>query len=68
MLSVSRGDSCSFCHGRNRGQKAQSSSPAPKAQTQIDKRRPSKGQGNEKAVLVERKVKDRAKITSKEIV
>ena len=39
----SRGDSCSFIHGNNRGQRAQSSSPAPKAQTQIDGRKPSKG-------------------------
>ena len=41
----SRGDSCSFIHGSNRGQKAQSSSPAPKAQTQTDGRKPSRGFG-----------------------
>ena len=35
----SRGDSCSFSHGSNRGQKAQSSSPAPKTQTQTDGRK-----------------------------
>ena len=43
-----RGDSCSFSHGNNRGQQqAQSSSPAPKAQTQIDGRRPSQGNGSQ---------------------
>ena len=41
----SRGDSCSFRHGSDRGQQAQSSSPAPKAQTQIDGRKHSKGIG-----------------------
>ena len=33
-----RGDSCSFSHGPNRGSKAQSSSPAPQAWTQLRKR------------------------------
>ena len=41
----SRGDSCSFRHGNNRGQRAQSSSPAPKAQTRIEGRKPSRGTG-----------------------
>ena len=35
----SRGDSCSISHGSNRGQKAQSSSLVPPAQTQIDGRK-----------------------------
>ena len=39
----SREDSCSFSHGNNRGQPAQSSSLAPRAQRQIDGRRPSQG-------------------------
>ena len=39
----SRGDSCCFSHGTDRGQKAQSSSPTPKAQTQTDGSKPSKG-------------------------
>ena len=43
----SRRDCCSFSHGSNRGQRAQSSSSAPKAQTQIDGRKPSKGFGPE---------------------
>ena len=41
----SRGDSCSFSHGSKRGQKAQSPSPAPKAKTRFDGRKPSKGVG-----------------------
>ena len=47
----SRGDSCSFSHGqasgnrRDRGQKAQWSSPARKARTQTDGGKPSKGSG-----------------------
>ena len=42
----SRGDSCSFSNGSNRGQPAQSPSPAPKAQTEIDRRKPWKGIGS----------------------
>ena len=41
----SRGDSCTFNHGNNRGEEAQSSSLSPKTQTQIDGRRPSTGKG-----------------------
>ena len=41
----SREDSCNFSHGSYRGHKAQSSSLAPKAQTQIDGRKPTKGFG-----------------------
>ena len=41
----SRGDSSSFRHGSDRGHRGQSSSPAPKAQTHIDGRKPSKGIG-----------------------
>ena len=37
-----RGDSCRFSHGSNRGQRAQSSSLAPEARTQIDGRKPKK--------------------------
>ena len=51
----SRGDSRSFIHGGNRGRQAQSSSLAPKVQTQIDGRKPSKG------------VRMRAKVTAEEI-
>ena len=39
----SRGDSCSFSHGSDRAQHAQSSSPAPKTQAQIDGRKLPKG-------------------------
>ena len=39
----SKGDSCSSCHGNNRGQPAKSSSLAPRTQTQNDGRRLSKG-------------------------
>ena len=39
----SRGDSCSLSYGSNRGQQAQSSSLAPKAQTRSDGRKPSIG-------------------------
>ena len=47
----SKGDSCSFSHDGTSGnryghrQKGQSSSPAPKAQTQTDGRKPSKSSG-----------------------
>ena len=63
----SRGVSCSFSHGNNRGQQTQSSSLAPQTQTQIDGRRPSKGTGPKEKVLLEGKAKKRAKVTSKEI-
>ena len=68
LEQCSRGDSCSFSHGSNRGQPAQSSSPAPKAQTQIDGRKPSKGIGSRgEKVLLEGKVRKRARNISKEI-
>ena len=57
-----RGDSCSFSHGKNRGQQAQSSSLAPKTQTQIDGRRPSTGTGPGEKVLLEGKVRKRANV------
>ena len=51
IAQCSKGDSCSFSHygapGNRCGhrQKGQSSSPAPKAQTQTDAKQPSKGSG-----------------------
>ena len=51
----SRGGSCSFSHGSNLGQRVQSSSPALKAQTQTDGRRPSKGFCPREKVLLEEK-------------
>ena len=51
----SRGDSCGFRRGSDRGQRAQSSSPAPKAQTQIDGRKSSKGTGSRGESLSGRK-------------
>ena len=62
----SRGDSCSFIHGSNLGQRAQSSSLAPQAQTQIDGRKLSKGIGP-RGDWKERDPSDRAKTTSVEI-
>ena len=50
--TVLKGDSCSFSHGRNRWQKAQSSSPAPKAKAQTDARKP-----REKVLLDEQATK-----------
>ena len=59
--------SCGFSHGNNqRGQSAQSSSPAPRTQTQNDGRRPSKG--NIPREDPERKVKGRAKNAGADIV
>ena len=64
----SRGDSCSFRHGSDRGQRVQRSSLAPKAQTQVDGRMPSKALAPGEKVLVQGKVRKRAKITSSELV
>ena len=64
----SKGDSCSFSHGSNRGQKAQSSSLAPKAQTQNDGRKLSKGFRPGDKVLLKGKARKRAAMSSKESV
>ena len=62
----SRGDSC-FSHGSNRGQKAQSSSLAPKTQTQNAGRRPPKSTGPRgRTSFWTERFRDRAKITLKE--
>ena len=64
-----RGDSCSVGHGTNRGQRAQSCSLAPKAQTQTDGRKPSKGSGHRgKKPILEEKAGKRVKKSSKESV
>ena len=64
----SRRDSCSFSHGYCRGQQAQSSSPAPKTQTQIDGRTPSTRSPQGRGVLLEREPGKRAKNSSEENV
>ena len=65
--SVQRGDSCSLSHGSNRGQRAQSSSPARKAQTQVNGRKPSQGFGPRGESPSGRKGEKACKVTSKEI-
>ena len=60
-----RGDDCRFRHdGNKRGKATQSSSPAPKPQTQSDRKHLRKGKLSEAVVLLERDIKDRAKTTS----
>ena len=63
----SRGDSCRFNHGSNRGQNAQAFSLAPKTQTQMDGRKPSKGFGSREKVFLENKTRKGAKKSSKEL-
>ena len=46
-------DSCSFNHGSGLGQKAQSSSPAPKAQTHTDGRNPRNVLVSEERVVLD---------------
>ena len=64
----SGGVCCSFRHASNRGQEAQSSSLAPKAQTQTDGRKPSKVFGFREKVLLDRNVRWCATATLKELV
>ena len=62
----SRGESCSFSHGNNRGQPAQSSSLAPWSQTPNDARRPYERKSTKRQCsFQEEKIKDRARITQK---
>ena len=67
MDSVQDGDCCSFRHGSDRGQQEQSSSPAPKTQTQIDERSPRKALVPREKVLLEGKVRLRANVTLKDM-
>ena len=54
----SKGDSCCFSHGNNRGQPAQTSSLAPRSQTLIDGKRPSKGGSSPSGKRVQRPCKN----------
>ena len=64
----SKRESCSFSHRSNRGQKTQSFSLVPTAQTQIDGRRPSKAVAPGEVAFLERKAKKRSQNTLKDVV